>query len=225
MPTPERATEGLAALMFGNTSSGAPPATATRHKPGVHEAPVMDDAAAVARPVERGHAAAERQLDRFPRHLQLLELLQEDAAAAACGFIANEREISAIRRNDRVNVAEIRGRTCQLPPLTILERVQIDRRRGTGGAPIAEDQVLAIRRPREPIRPAAETSSPRLPSPPRTAAARGRRAPASTIILRLSGRGHVRTRCVVRQATRRAHGRAPHRPSDAAESLPSIDRT
>ena len=36
--------------------------------------------------------------------------------------LANEREISAVRRDHRVGVPEIRGRTCQLPLLTILKR-------------------------------------------------------------------------------------------------------
>ena len=89
----------------------------------------MDDAAAVPRPVEREHAAAVRQLGRFPRHLQLLELLQKDVAAPGQRVHANEREIAAIWRNDGENIAEIRGRMCQLASPTILERVQVDRRR------------------------------------------------------------------------------------------------
>ena len=80
----------------------------------------MDDAAAVLRPVERVHGTVERQLGRFPHDLQLLELLQKDVAATGLVVQANEREVSAVRRNHRVNVAEIRGRTRQLPLLTIL---------------------------------------------------------------------------------------------------------
>ena len=49
-----------------------------------------------------------------------------------------------------MGVPEVRGRTRQLALLTILERVQIDRGLALGGAPIAEDQVLAVRRPRKP---------------------------------------------------------------------------
>ena len=43
------------------------------------------------------------------------------------------------------------GGMCELASPTILERIQVDRRRGAGASPIAKDQVLAVRRPREPM--------------------------------------------------------------------------
>ena len=116
---------------------------------------VVDDIAAVWRPVEPDHAKAGRQWRRFPRHVQLLELLQQDVAedGARVPVHANEREISPVRRNDGVTVAEIRGRMRQLASLAILERVQVDRRVGSRATLIAEDQMLAVRCPGEPVRP------------------------------------------------------------------------
>ena len=155
---------------------------------------------------------AERQLGGFPRRLQLLELVQVDTPATSGQRVqaqANEREISGVRRNDRVNVAEIRGRTCELASLPILERVQVDRRGGGGAGLIAEDQVLAVRRPREPERPGA--AAPR----------RSFRSCLEQLLLATAERrqnrksrafrpGHGRTRSVVRRATTPVHSRPRH---------------
>ncbi len=116
----------------------------------------MDDAAAVLRPVERVHGTVERQLARFPHHLQLLELLQKDVAATGRrGSCERTRDIGRPEKRPGECRLRFAGGCVSCRFLPSFERVQIDRGRCDKRRQLrcAEDQVLAIRRPRKPARP------------------------------------------------------------------------
>ena len=176
--------------MFGNTSSGAPPATAIRHNPGSTGPASWMTLRLSCVQSNAFTARSNVSWVGSPTTCNCSSFCRKTLPPRARVVQANEREISAVRRNHRVNVAEIRGRTRQLPLLTILQRVQIDRGRGKimEAAPSAEDQVLAVRRPRKPTRPNPMSASRHTPARPRTAAARDRRAPALTRITRFPSR-------------------------------------
>ena len=132
MPTPERATEGLICPDVRQHELGRTAGNRDSPQSWLYVAGVMDDAAAVRRPVERRHAYGRTSVGSVPPTLAAARASAERRCRARRRRVhANEREISAIRRNDGVNVAEIRGRTRELASLTILERVQVDRRRGS----------------------------------------------------------------------------------------------
>ena len=103
-----RATEGLSCPDVRQHELGRPAADGDSPQPRSIRARVKDDAAAVLAQ-SSASLMAECPLNRFPRWPQLVERLQKDVPPKAGPGSANERQISAVWRNNRLNVAEIRG--------------------------------------------------------------------------------------------------------------------